>query len=97
MSEYFWGYLDDLIPPLVVRVKTVPNGQRVAWEHHSSERRDAVIGWRVSCMDGGAEQELASVPESQLVFVDDSGCSSFAVRAEYEAGLSGIAYVEHAP
>ncbi|MBV1861402.1 MAG: hypothetical protein KUG77_23485 [Nannocystaceae bacterium] len=95
MSEYFWGYLDDLIPPLVVRVKTVSNGNRVAWEHHSSDRRDAVTGWRVSCMDSG-EEELASVPESQLVYIDDSGCSQYAVRAEYEAGLSGIAYVESA-
>lgn len=97
MSEYFWGYLDDLIPPLVVRVKAISGGHRVAWEHHSGERRDAVIGWRVSCMDGGEEQELQAVPESQLVFVDNSGCSEYAVRAEYEAGLSGVAYIERAP
>lgn len=97
MSEYLWGYLDDLIPPLVVRVKAVADGHRVAWEHHSSERRDGVTGWRISCMDGAEEQELESVPESQLVFVDESGCSQYAVRAEYEAGLSGIAYVESAP
>ncbi len=97
ISEYLWAYLDDLIPPLVVRVKSVSGGQRVAWEHHSSERRDLVTGWRISCMDGGEEQPLETVPESQLVFVDDSGCSQFAVRAEYEAGLSGIAYVESAP
>lgn len=93
MSEYFWSYLDEQIPPLVVRVKAVADGHRVAWEHHSSGRRDLVEGWQVVCLDG-AEEQLAEVPESQLVFVDPSGCQQYGVRAVYAGGVSDVAYVE---
>ncbi len=93
MSEYFWAYLDPLIPPLVVRVKDISEGHRVAWEHLGSDRRTDVVGWQVSCMEAG-ETRLAELPESQLVYVDDSDCTAYAVRAVYSAGLSGIAYIE---
>lgn len=96
MSEYFWAYLDKLIPPLVVRVKVVSAGHRVAWEHLNSQRREDVVGWKVQCMDDD-ERELAELPESQLVYVDTSGCMAYAVRALYDAGESGIAYVERLP
>lgn len=93
MSEYFWAYLDPHIPPLVVRVKAIQSGHRVAWEHHDSDRRAAVTGWRVSCLDD-VEDQLAELPESQLLYIDDSGCTDYAVRAVYDRAVSGIAYVE---
>lgn len=93
MSEYFWGYIDPHVPPLVVRVKATSAGHRVAWEHLSSHRRDGVVGWQVLCMEGG-EELIVEVDESQLVHVDDSACTEYAVRAVYADEVSGVAYVE---
>lgn len=94
LSEYFWGYIDDYIPPLAVRVKDKGSYHRVAWEHHSSWRRDIVEGWKVLCVASG-EAELAALPEDQLQYNDNSGCEQYAVKAVYEGGdESGIAYVE---
>jgi hypothetical protein len=93
MSEYFWGYTNDLIPPLVVRVKDKGSVHRVAWEHLSGSRRDAVTGWKVICVSTGNSQ-LASLSVSTLSYDDDSGCAQYGVKASYAGGDSGIAYTE---
>ncbi len=93
MSEYFWAYINDKVPPLVVRVKDKGAVHRVAWEHLSGSRRSAVTGWKVICVSTGNSQ-LAELGVSQLVYNDDSGCSSYAVKAVYADGDSGIAYTE---
>lgn len=93
MSEYFWGYTNDLIPPLVVRVKDKGSINRVAWEHLSGSRRDAVTGWKVICVSTGNSQ-LASLSVSTLSYDDDSGCAQYGVKASYAGGDSGIAYTE---
>jgi hypothetical protein len=93
MSEYFWGYTNDLVPPLVVRVKDKGAVHRVAWEHLSGSRRASVTGWKVVCVGAGNAQ-LASLSVSQLTYDDDSGCESYAVKASYASGDSGIAYIE---
>src|SRR5690606_9817681 len=93
LSEYFWGYIDDDIPPLVVRVKDKDSYNRVAWEHHSSWRRDTVTGWKVICVATG-NIELASLPENQLQYNDTSGCTEYGVKALDDGGESGIAYSE---
>lgn len=95
MSEYFWGYINDRIPPLVVRVKNMGSNKRIAWEHHSGSRRDAVTGWKVVCTATG-NNVLATLAEDVLVYLDDSSCSSYAVLATYANGDSGIAYSETA-
>ena len=96
ISEYIWAYLDDRIPPLVVRVKDKGNTNRVAWEPLSSDRAQSVTGWVIVCMDGGTESQLGSVGASTLVYNDASGCSQYAVKANYANGVSGIAYIETA-
>ena len=93
LSEYFWGMLNDQIPPLAVRVKAKATFNRVAWEHHSSWRRTLVTGWKVICVSSG-NSELASLPENQLQFNDTSGCTDYGIRALYGNGESGIAYIE---
>lgn len=93
LSEYFWGYIDPYIPPLVVRVKDKGSYNRVAWEHHESWRRDNVTGWKVICVSTG-NTELASLPENQLLYNDNSGCTQYGVKAAYNGAESGIAYVE---
>jgi len=94
MSEYFWGYLDDKIPPLVVRVKSKGAINRVAWEHLSASRRNAVTGWKVICVSTGSNV-LATLPKETLVYNDNSGnCQQYAVKAVYADGDSGIAYIE---
>jgi hypothetical protein len=93
LSEYFWGYVDDYIPPLVVRVKDMSSYNRVAWEHLSSWRRDQVTGWKVICVSTG-NSVLASLSEDELQYNDASGCTQYAVKASYSGGDSGIAYVE---
>ena len=96
ISEYIWGYIDDRIPPLVVRVKDKGSSNRVAWEPLSSDRAVDVTGWIVLCMDGGTETQLASVGSSVLVHTDATGCSEYAVQARYAGGDSGISYIESA-
>ncbi len=93
MSEYFWGYINDRVPPLVVRVKDKDAINRVAWEHLSGSRRDSVTGWKVICVSMG-NAVLASPSLNQLVFEDDSNCTSYGVMATYANGDSGIAYAE---
>ncbi len=93
ISEYVWGYLDDQIPPLVVRVSRAGGANRVAWEHLRSFRRASVTGWRVWCMDG-APVPISELPESQLLFLDASGCAQYAVTARYGSLESGFAYIE---
>ncbi len=93
MSEYFWGYINDKVPPLVVRVKSKGAVNRVAWEHLSGSRRDAVTGWKVVCVATGSSQ-IASLPVDQLSYNDDSGCTAYGVKAVYGSGDSGIAYTE---
>jgi len=93
MSEYFWGYTNDKIPPLVVRVKDKGSVHRVAWEHLSGSRRGSVVGWKVVCVGTGNSQ-LASLSVDQLNYNDDSGCNSYGVKAVYGSGDSGIAYTE---
>jgi List-Bact-rpt repeat protein len=95
MSEYFWGYTNDKIPPLVVRVKDKGAVKRVAWEHLTGSRRDAVTGWKVVCVSSGNTQ-LAVLSASQLVYDDDSSCTAYGVKASYANGDSGIAYTETA-
>jgi len=95
MSEYFWGYKDSLIPPLVVRVKKTAQGNRIAWEHFTGNQRQRVKGWQLYCADN--QKILANLAEPQLSFTDKSGaCGAYAVRTIYEQGVSGIAYVEKA-
>ena len=93
MSEYFWGYIDTNIPPLVVRVKDQGSVHRVAWEKHVGSNRNRVTGWKVICTATG-NSVLAVLDEDQLVYRDSSGCSAYGVRAVYRNGDSGIAYVE---
>lgn len=93
MSEYFWGYINDKVPPLVVRVKGKGAVNRVAWEHLSGSRRAAVTGWKIVCVATGSSQ-IASLPVDQLSYNDDSGCTSYGVKAVYGSGDSGIAYTE---
>jgi len=95
MSEYFWGYLDDHIPPLVVRVKAIGGGNRIAWERHVGSRRELVTGWKVLCTSNG-DSEIATLSDNELAFVDTSGCSSYGVQAVYADGVSGLAYSEEA-
>lgn len=92
MSEYFWGYTNNKVPPLVVRVKAKGAINRVAWEHLSGSRRDSVTGWKVICVSTGSV--LATQSIEQLVYNDDSSCQQYGVRAIYADGESGIAYVE---
>lgn len=94
MSEYFWGYNNDLVPPLVVRVKNKGSYNRIAWEHLIGSQRDKVTGWKVLCASS-ANVVLADLPVSQLTYNDASmACTQYAVLAKYAAGDSGIAYVE---
>jgi len=93
MSEYFWGYINNKVPPLVVRVKDKGAINRVAWEHLTGSRRTAVTGWKVECVSSG-NNLLASLSADQLVYNDDSGCQQYGVKASYAEGDSGIAYTE---
>lgn len=93
MSEFFWGYINDRVPPLVVRVKDKGAIHRVAWEHLSGSRRDDVTGWKVVCVATGSTV-LATLDVDELVYDDNSGCASYGVRATYASGDSGIAYTE---
>lgn len=93
LSEYFWGYIDSYIPPLVVRVKDKGTYNRVAWERHFSWRSSQVTGWKVHC--ASAEFALlAELPASQLQYNDSSGCTQYGVKALYGAEESGFAYLE---
>ncbi len=94
ISEYLWAYIDPLIPPLVVRVKDLGSSHRIAWEHLSSHRRSQVTGWIVVCTSA-ANTTLATLPENQLSYTHPAGsCTSYAVKALYAKGVSGIAYSE---
>ncbi|TQV87083.1 InlB B-repeat-containing protein [Aliikangiella coralliicola] len=93
MSEYFWGYINPNIPPLVVRVKDKGQVNRVAWEHLSGSRRDAVTGWKVICVSSG-NTLLATLGKTELVYNHSGSCSGYAVKALYADGESGIAYTE---
>lgn len=94
MSEYFWGYRDSLIPPLVVRVKDKTSHHRVAWEHLAGSRRGSVTGWKVICTSSG-NSVLATLPVHQLMFqTAGTACGEYAVIAMYPEGDSGIAYKE---
>ena len=93
MSEYFWGYINDKVPPLVVRVKDKGATNRVAWEHLTGSRRSAVTGWKVICVSTG-NSLLATLDVNTLVYSDDSACTSYGVKASYSGGDSGIAYSE---
>ncbi|MBV1911064.1 MAG: hypothetical protein KUG78_17325 [Kangiellaceae bacterium] len=93
MSEYFWGYINDLVPPLVVRVKNKGSAKRVAWEHLSGTRRNFVTGWKVLCTST-SNSVLATLAKETLVYSDSSSCTSYAVLASYAGGDSGIAYNE---
>ncbi|MGB0496067.1 MAG: InlB B-repeat-containing protein [Kangiellaceae bacterium] len=94
MSEYFWGYTNEKVPPLVVRVKQKGENKRVAWEHLTGSRRSLVTGWKVICVS--TNTEIASLTVSQLTFTDTSSCTQYGVRASYANGDSGIAYTETA-
>lgn len=94
MSEYFWGYTNKLIPPLVVRVKNKVTYNRIAWEHLSGTQRERVVSWKVLCVSSG-NTILAVIPVNQLSYNDvGNNCSQYSVVAEYVDGDSGIAYVE---
>ncbi|MGB0496066.1 MAG: hypothetical protein ACPGJI_06900, partial [Kangiellaceae bacterium] len=93
MSEYFWGYINDKVPPLVVRVKDKGATHRVAWEHLTGSRRSAVTGWKVICISSG-NSELATLSVDTLVYNDNSGCTQYGVKSTYATGDSGIAYTE---
>lgn len=96
ISEYLWGYTNPLIPPLVVRVKNQGTHHRIAWEPLSSHRATLVTGWQVECRDT-SPVTLAQLPVTQLVFqTTDNSCQIYAVRANYNGQLSGIAYLEQA-
>ena len=95
MSEYFWGYLDDRVPPLAVRAKIKGEVNRVAWERLTGSRRDEVIGWKVICVSNN-NTELASLGATELVYIDSTQCADYGVKAVYATGDSGIAYVETA-
>ncbi len=97
MSEYFWGYKDPLIPPLVVRVMKTNAGNHIRWEHFvTSAQRKRVTGWRVNCADLGSDQlkKLSELDLTTLRYFDQSNCQSYAVQAIYGDKLSGIAYIE---
>ncbi|NOY94343.1 MAG: hypothetical protein GXP55_24465 [Deltaproteobacteria bacterium] len=93
LSEYIWAYLDERIPPLVVRVSREGTLKRIAWEHLRSFRRASVTGFRVWCMDA-APTPIADLPETQLLYRDASACSQYAVTARYGSEESGFAYIE---
>jgi hypothetical protein len=93
MSEYFWGYINDRIPPLVVRVKDKGAIHRVAWEHLTGSKRSTVTGWKVICVSSG-NNLLATLGVNTLVFDDDSACNQYGVKASYASGDSEIAYTE---
>ncbi len=97
MSEYFWGYKDKNIPPLVVRVKKSKNATLVLWENFiGDEAKNRVTGWRVNCADEGRHRlkVLTEVDSRTLTYNDTSGCKAFAVQAKYADDISGIAYIE---
>ena len=97
MSEYFWGYKNANVPPLVVRVANKESSNRIMWENFASkELRERVTGWRVNCAESGKEdlKLLKEVEIETLFFEDKSGCSSYAVQARYGSDLSGVAYIE---
>ncbi|TQV88894.1 InlB B-repeat-containing protein [Aliikangiella coralliicola] len=93
MSEYFWGYTNPNIPPLVVRVKDKGETNRVAWEHLSGSRRDAVTGWKVVCVTSG-NTVLKTLDKDKLVYNHSGNCEGYGVKAIYADGESGIAYTE---
>ena len=93
MSEYFWGYINDRVPPLVVRVKDKGAVNRVAWEPLMGSRRNSVTGWKVICVATG-NTTLATLTANTLVYEDNSGCTQYGVKASYADGDSGIAYTE---
>ena len=93
MSEYFWGYLDPKIPPLVVRAKKIGQDHKVVWEHFTGKTRQQVIGWQVACADN--HKIIAKLKEHQLSFIDrKASCNAYTVQAVYAEGVSGIAYIE---
>ncbi len=93
MSEYFWGYTNNRIPPLVVRVKDKGATNRIAWERLSGSRRDSVTGWKVVCTSSG-NSLITTLASTEMSHSDDSSCSSYGVIAVYADGDSGIAYSE---
>ncbi|MFT6733273.1 MAG: hypothetical protein ACJAS9_001458 [Polaribacter sp.] len=100
MSEYFWSYIKEEIPPLVVRVnkitKDADNSYRIAWEHFSGQTRNNVKAWQVNCVTEQPRnlELIKRVPEKQLHFQYSGKCKNFAVQAVYSSGISGIAYIE---
>lgn len=94
MSEYFWGYNNELVPPLVVRVKSKATHNRIAWEHLSGAKRDDVQGWKVICATAG-NMLVAQLNVDQLTYLDNNkSCEKYAVLALYAEGESGYAYAE---
>ena len=100
MSEYFWKYIKEEIPPLVVRVNKIDNGDktsyRIAWEHFTGETRSKVKGWQVNCVSETSRklEAILRLPENQLNHQYSGKCRKFAVQAIYSSGISGIAYKE---
>jgi hypothetical protein len=99
MSEYFWGYTDSNIPPIVVRVsasllKQMTN--RVAWEDFAGKAKQRVKGWSIYCYSDQSEKLtlLKTVARNRLSYHDTTQCSAYAVTAIYDEGESGIAYIE---
>jgi len=94
ISEYLWSYIDEKIPPLVVRVKDKGSYHRIAWEHLSSHRRSSVTGWQVICVSAD-DTVLVILPETQLLYENSLvSCNQYGVKALYANGESGIAYIE---
>ncbi|TQV88892.1 hypothetical protein [Aliikangiella coralliicola] len=94
MSAYFWSYIDKKIPPLAVRVKNKGKYHRVSWEPFVTKRQALVKQWKVVCLTG-KEQVLTQLQADQLVYQSKSTqCQDYAVKAVYEGGESGIAYIE---
>lgn len=94
ISEYLWSYIDEKIPPLVVRVKDKGSYHRIVWEHLSSHRRANVTGWHVVCVTD-EDIVLAILPETQLHYENTLiSCSQYGVKALYSNGESGMAYIE---
>jgi len=96
MSEYFWGYTNKNIPPLVVRVSNKSGGKRVAWENFVGVTKERVKGWIVNCADNqtGKLREIVKLDKWVLSYIDKSGCEAYGVQAIYSDGNSGIAYIE---
>jgi len=96
MSEYFWGYINPNIPPLVVRVNKKSGGNRIAWENFTGLTKEKVLGWIVNCVDfkKNSMTKLKQLEKNTLYYLDNSECHSYAVQAIYQNGVSGVSYIE---